>query len=117
MKRALVAFFLKSDLDFATRVLEECGFDVIQCADGRAAFEQLNSNEVFDLFLAQLMLPFHDAIEAGEHFEKMQPGRTIVATAQWKPGFVIHPLEWVHFIGLPLDRQHLLLTILNLHIK
>lgn len=74
MPRILIAEDDRSMRQFISMALENAGYETKACADGMEAYEALQSDEGFDILLADIVMPGMDGIELSKKAKALYPG-------------------------------------------
>src|SRR6185437_8140392 len=68
-------------LDYASNVLEDCGYQVLTAADGAAALTLLCDNAAIDLLFTDVVMPGLDGIEVARRACEESPGLKVLFTS------------------------------------
>ena len=73
MPRILIAEDDSSMRQFITMALQNAGHDITACADGIEAYKKLQTDQVFDILLADIVMPGMDGIELSKKAKTLHP--------------------------------------------
>lgn len=72
-------------LDYASSVLEDCGYEVLTAGDGAAALLLLRTNGRIDLLFTDVVMPGLDGIEVARRACEQAPGLKVLFTSGYAP--------------------------------
>jgi CheY-like chemotaxis protein len=68
-------------LEYASNVLEECGYAVLAARDGATALIMLRDNAPIDLLFTDIVMPGLDGIEVARRASEESPGLKVLFTS------------------------------------
>lgn len=78
MARILLTEDDSSMRHFLDVALEKAGHEVTSCSNGLEAYEKLETNEKFDLLLADIVMPGMDGIELAQKATNLRPNLKVM---------------------------------------
>lgn len=76
-------------LDYASNVLEDCGYDVLTAADGAAALLVLRDHPHIDLLFTDIVMPGLDGAEVARRASQQRPQLKILFTSGYPADVVL----------------------------
>ncbi|HTV44153.1 MAG TPA: response regulator [Stellaceae bacterium] len=73
--------------DYASRVLEDCGYTVLTAADGAAALSMLRDGRRIDVLFTDIVMPGIDGIEVARRAVEQVPGLKVLFASGYTAGF------------------------------
>jgi CheY-like chemotaxis protein len=68
-------------LDYATNVLQDCGYTVLAASDGAAALILLRDHALIDLLFTDVVMPGLDGVELARRARQQRPGLKVLFTS------------------------------------
>jgi CheY-like chemotaxis protein len=68
-------------LDYASNVLEECGYKVLTAPDGASALVLLRDHDQIDLLFTDVVMPGLDGVEVARRARQESPGLKVLFTS------------------------------------
>jgi len=109
--RALVVAHDRRVLEHVGHVVSDQGFECTQCLDGQSAWDLIEAGEIFDLMVAQMMLPWKDGWELSQIRESGGFLANVLLTQQWHMITDFEQFGQVRFSALPVNEWHLIMQI------
>jgi CheY-like chemotaxis protein len=72
--------------DYASWVLEECGYSVLTAPDGATALLMLHSHEQIDVLFTDIVMPGLDGIEVARRALQQMPGLKVLFASGYSAG-------------------------------
>lgn len=109
--RALVAAHDRRVLEHVGHVVFDQGFVCTLCSEGQSAWDLVEVGEIFDLMVAQMMLPWKDGVELSQFRESRGIFANVLLTHQWDMITGFEQFGQVRFSALPVNEGHLIVQI------
>jgi CheY-like chemotaxis protein len=72
-------------LEYASNVLEDCGYTVLAAPDGATALVLLRNHSQIDLLFTDLVMPGLDGVEVARQARQQSPGLRVLFTTGYAP--------------------------------
>lgn len=73
--------------DYASRVLEDCGYTVLTAPDGATALSMLREGTRIDVLFTDIIMPGLDGIEVARRALEQMPGLKVLFASGYSAGF------------------------------
>ncbi len=73
--------------DYASRVLEDCGYTVLTAEDGATALSMLGDGVRIDVLFTDIVMPGIDGIEVARRAVEQMPGLKVLFASGYTAGF------------------------------